>query len=79
MQARDPRPDSTTPKPLQPGSAIFVPTAFIAKSGVIDFAHKNHRPVHGGILYAGADNSARAMRRRAQREARRVARKEGRR
>ena len=79
MQARDPRPDSTTPTPLQPGSAIYVPTAFIARSGVIDFAHKNHRPVHGGVLYASEDNSARAQRRWIAREARRVARRDGRR
>ena len=59
--------------------AIYVPTAFVAKSGVIDFAHQNARCVHGGVLYRDADNSARAQRRRIAREARRVARKEGRR
>ena len=63
------RPDSTKP-------AIFVAGAFITGSGIVDFAHKNHRPVHGGVLYASADTSARAARRRIEQEARRLARAE---
>ena len=59
--------------------AIYVSSAFVAKSGVIDFAHQNARCVHGGIVYPSADNSARARRRRIAREAQRLARKEGRR
>jgi len=75
MQARDPHPDRT-PKPLQPGAAIYLPGAFIGRSEVVDFAHQNGRPVHGGGVFAGADNSARAHRRRIEREAARVARRE---
>jgi hypothetical protein len=67
VRTRNIQPDSIT--------SVYVPAAFIAKSGVIDFAHQNQRSVHGGIFFRGADNSARVQRRRIEREAARLARK----
>ena len=53
---------SHTPRSKCTPAAIAIPGACIA------------RPVHGGVLHRGADNSARAQRRRIEREADRVAR-----
>ena len=56
--------------------AYYVPAAYVSgRTGVVTFGHQNGRAVHGGVLYRGASNGARAARRRIERQARRAARK----
>ncbi len=68
------------PSANRPLSAHYVPGAYVSgRSGTVQFGHQNERAVHGGVLFRGESNGARAARRRIERQARRAARKGGRR